>query len=174
MLQIVSPREPFDAIKSGPRRTRACRQGVYKMTVRALLLITLSALANAETHGIVAERYYRTFSHQNPVLKRINPGDVVVTKTVDSSGRDDKGVQRHPESGNPLTGPFYIEGAEPGDAILVRFQKMRLNRNYGYSAYRLGLYALTPDYVEHLFPATYTPDIVRKGSSKLVRWGMYL
>ena len=46
---------------------------------------------------------------------------------------DEKSVERHPDPGNPLTGPFYIEGAQPGDEIRVRFQKMRLNRNWGYS-----------------------------------------
>jgi amidase len=129
-----------------------------------LLVSIFAVAAHAETHELIATTYYRTFSHQNKVLKRIKPGDVVITKTIDSAGKDYQDVQRHPESGNPLTGPFYIEGAEPGDAILVRFQKMRLNRNYGYSGYRLGLYALTPDYVEHLFPAN------SQGSSNRVRW----
>ena len=72
---------------------------------------------------------------------------LTAAKTLDSGGQDDKDVRRHPEPGNPLTGPFYIEGAEPNDAILVRFRKVRLNRNWGYSGGRLGLYALTPDYV---------------------------
>jgi amidase len=53
---------------------------------------------------------------------RIQPGDLVVTKTVDSGGRDFAGVVRHPEPGNPLTGPFFI-GAMPGDAIFVHFRK---------------------------------------------------
>jgi len=143
--------------------------------MRKLLLAAIFVLAaNAETHKIVADRYYRTFSHQNAVLKRIKPGDVVVTKTLDSGGQDDKDVKRHPESGNPLTGAFYIEGAEPGDAIRVTFQKMRLNRNWGYSSLRLGLFALTPEYVEHLFSPNFKPDVVRKGSSTLVRWELDL
>ena len=143
--------------------------------MRKLLLAAIFVLAaNAETHKIVADRYYRTFSHQNAVLKRIKPGDVVVTKTLDSGGHDDKDVKRHPESGNPRTGAFYIEGAEPGDAIRVTFQKMRLNRNWGYSSLRLGLFALTPEYVEHLFSPNFKPDVVRKGSSTLVRWELDL
>jgi amidase len=139
-----------------------------------VLAAAVALEAHAETHEIVATKYYRTFSHQNAVLKRIKPGDIVITKTIDSGGQDYQDVKRHADPGNPLTGPFYIEGAEPGDAILVRFQKMRLNRNWGYSSYRLGLYALTPDYVEHLFPSTYKPDIVRKGSANLVRWDLDL
>jgi amidase len=144
------------------------------MRMRVLLLITFTTLAYAETHRVVADRYYRTFSRQHPVLKRINPGDVVVTKTIDSGGQDDKDVQRHPESGNPLTGPFYIEGAQPGDAIRVRFLKVRLNRNWGYSSNRLGLFSLTPEYVEHLYPSNFKPDLVRKGRSGLVRWDLDL
>ena len=140
------------------------------MIMRLVFFIALCTLAQAETHRIVADRYYRTFSHQNPVLKRIQPGDVVVTKTLDAGGQDDKDVQRHPDPGNPLTGPFYIEGAQPGDAIRVRFQKMRLNRNWGYSGFRLGVFALNPEYVENLYSANYKPDLVRKGRSNYVRW----
>ena len=41
-----------------------------------------------------------------------------VTKTVREcyEVRDGK---RGGERGNPLTGPFYVEGAEPGDALVV-------------------------------------------------------
>jgi hypothetical protein len=30
--------------------------------------------------------------------------------------------------GNPQTGPFYVEGAMPGDVLVVRIKKLRLNR----------------------------------------------
>jgi len=120
--------------------------------------------------SIVPDRYYRTFSHTNPVLRRIKPGDVVATQTLDSSGRDLHGDVRHPESGNPLTGPFFIEGAEPGDAILVRLRRVRLNRDWGYSGYRLGVYSLLPEFIEHLYPANYKPDVAIPGRSNLVRW----
>jgi len=107
----------------------------------SLALLLPVALA-AETHQVAAKVYYRTFSRAHPVLKRVKPGDVVATKTVDSSGRDENGELRHPEPGNPLTGPFYVEGAQPGDALRVLFRKVRLNRNWGYSGvfvYRVGL-----------------------------------
>ncbi|HXB69756.1 MAG TPA: acetamidase/formamidase family protein [Candidatus Acidoferrales bacterium] len=122
------------------------------MPARALFLSSLLPfLLAAETHQVAAQKYYHTFSHEHPVLQRIKTGDLVVTKTVDSGGKDEKGADRS-EGGNPLTGPFYVEGAEPGDAILVRFQKMRLNRNWGTSSYRLGLFSVTPEYVEKIFP----------------------
>ena len=91
----------------------------------------------AETHTVYAERYYSSFHNRHAVLKRIRPGDTVITRTLDAGGQDEKGARKG-EPGNPQTGPFYIEGAEPGDAIAVRFDRMRLNRNWGWSGYRLG------------------------------------
>jgi len=123
---------------------------------------------------IVPETYYRTFSHTNPVLRHISPLDVVSTQTLDSSGRDFHGDVRHPESGNPLTGPFFIDGAEPGDAILVHLRRVRLNRNWGYSGYRLGVYSLLPEFIEGLYPNTYKRDAAIAGRSNLVRWDLDL
>ena len=123
----------------------------------------------AETVQLIPQTYYRTFGHTNPVLKRIRPGDVVITKTLDAGGQDYKNEQRS-ESGNPLTGPFFIEGAEPGDSVVVTLRRVRLNRNWGYSAYRLGLYSLMPDYVESIYSNHYKKDLVRKGSDTQVPW----
>src|SRR6266542_4434769 len=89
--------------------------------------VFLPAALAGETRQVVAKQYYRTFSHTNPVLMRIKAGDVVVTKTLDAAGKDFTGETRA-ERGNPLTGPFYIEGAEPGDGIAVFLRKVRLNR----------------------------------------------
>src|SRR2546430_14713343 len=115
---------------------------------RSILFAVLAAMPlMAETHQLVADHYYRTFSHTNPVLKRIKPGDVVITKTLDSGGQDFQGKHMS-EAGNPLTGPFYVEGAEADDALLVKLRKVRVNRNWGYTAYRLGLVSLTPDAIE--------------------------
>ncbi len=62
----------------------------------------------------------------------LRSGDTVITRTWDSGGADWKGVKhiehpyKYPESGNPLMGPFYIEGADYGDTIGVRLDKVRL------------------------------------------------
>jgi hypothetical protein len=67
----------------------------------------------------------------------------VITRTWDSGGRDHKDVWHikhpyvYPESGNPLMGPFYVEGAEHGDALEVHLDKLRLNRAHGYTSYHL-------------------------------------
>jgi acetamidase/formamidase len=139
--------------------------------------ILLSALASvsfavpllSQTRQILSDHYYRTFSHTNAVLQRIKPGEVITTKTLDSGGVDDRGEQRA-EAGNPLTGPFYIEGAEQGDAIFVKLRRVRLNRNWGSTAYRLGLFSLSPDYIETTYPNHYKADVVRKGRDNLLPW----
>ncbi len=126
-----------------------------------------------KTHKVIATTYYRTFSRLYPVLQRMQPGDTVVTKCVDSGGQDDQGVRRS-EPGNPLTGPFYIEGAEPGDALAVHFSKVRCNRNWGYTSYRLGLVALTPETIETLYSDRYKADLMRPGRANLVPWDIDL
>ncbi len=135
----------------------------------ATLFAAGASVSADELTSVVATTYYRTFSHAHPVLKRIKPGEVVATKTVDSAGLDEKDVKRS-EPFNPLTGPFFVEGAEPGDALVVRLKKVRLNRDWGWSAYRLGLFSLTPDVVEHIYPNDIHPDLVIKGRSTLVPW----
>ena len=145
--------------------------GLYSASMgRVYLLVFSAAILAAQTQPLVPAVYYRTFSHTHPVLKRIRPGEVVATQTVDSSGRDLHGDVRHSEPGNPLTGPFYIEGAEPGDGILVHLRKVRLNRDWGYSGFRLGLYALDPEAVEGIYSDNTRPDGVIRGRSNLVRW----
>ena len=143
------------------------------MRPRLLLAILSAVPLLAETHQLIPDHYYRTFAHTNPVLRRIKPGDVVITKTLDSSGQDFRGEQRA-ESSNPLTGPFYIEGAEAGDALIVKLRKVRLNRNSGYTAYRLGLFSITPEYAETIYPNHYKPDLVRKGRDNVVPWDIDL
>ena len=63
-----------------------------------------------------------------PVLT-IRPGDTINTETIDAGGQDKKGIKRqHP--GNPLTGPFFVEGAKPGDLLAVNLTRVTLNRDY--------------------------------------------
>ena len=141
-----------------------------------VLVIALSAAPSdpaAQTRPLVPQTYYNTFSRAHPVLARIRAGESVSTKTLDASGRDDKGMVRAGPP-NPLTGPFYVEGAEPGDALVVRFTRVRMNRNWGWSNYRLGLYSLTPESIEGLYPNRYKPGEIIKERVSVVPWDLDL
>jgi acetamidase/formamidase len=122
---------------------------------------------------VIATNYYRTFSRSHPVLARIKPDERISTKTLDSGGQDMDGKHRS-EPGNPLTGPFYVEGAAPGDSISVHLHKVRLNRDWGYTSIRLGLVSLTPELVENVYSSEYKPDLVRKGRADILPWDIDL
>ena len=95
------------------------------------------------THRFTPERFYNTFSFAHPPALRIRPGDRVVTKTIDARGVDWNGKQVG-QGPNPQTGPFYIEGAEPGDAIVVTIERIETNRPTGFSLSLLAPYAVDP------------------------------
>jgi acetamidase/formamidase len=95
------------------------------------------------THTFVPDRFYNTFSFAHPPALRIRPGERVITKTADASGVDWNGKQV--ASGpNPQTGPFYVEGAEPGDMLVVSIEKIEINRATAYSSSLLAPYAVDP------------------------------
>jgi acetamidase/formamidase len=66
--------------------------------------------------------------HRAPVLT-IWPGDSVRTRTIDSGGIDAHDVTRA-LYGNPQTGPFYVDGAAPGDTLVVHVVRLHPNRDY--------------------------------------------
>lgn len=100
------------------------------------------------THHFAPTHYYTTIGSHEPVL-RIQPGDTVLTTTVDARGQDSN-AQQITAPGNPMTGPFYIEGAEPGDTLVVRLDKLTPNRTYGWTARMLAANVVDPGYVPSL------------------------
>lgn len=123
----------------------------------ALLCLCGSALSQtAATQPVAASSHSYTFEPTQfehffsgsirPVL-HISPGDTVKTWSVDAGGTDPKGVHRT-TGGNPLTGPFYVEGAVSGDTLIVHFNRIRLNRDTAISSPLIVDKALDPDYVK--------------------------
>jgi amidase len=89
--------------------------------------------------------FHRVLSADVPPVLRIWPGDTVRTKSIDAGGQDDKSVYRV-MGGNPLTGPFYVEGAMPGDVLAITIKRLRMNRDWAMSDSALVGPALTADY----------------------------
>jgi acetamidase/formamidase len=71
-----------------------------------------------------------TFAVRQPVL-RIRPGDVVETETFSRPGDYYDPNKAGPWPGE--VGPFFIEGAEPGDTLLVTIVKLTPNRDIAIS-----------------------------------------
>jgi amidase len=87
--------------------------------------------------------YYNTYSEAHPPQFRIKPGETIFTRTIDSSGFDENHVRKF-SSGIGLTGPFYVEGAEPGDMLVVHLNKVETNRDTGFSGNLLAPYTTEP------------------------------
>ena len=100
------------------------------------------------THHFQPDHYFTTMGSHEPVLQ-IAPGDTVVTTTVDAAGRDANNKSVTPR-GNPMTGPFYIEGTEPGYTLVVHLDGVRPNRPQGWSSAMLAPNVVDPSYVPQL------------------------
>lgn len=100
------------------------------------------------THHFIPERYYTAIGAYEAVLT-LRTGDTVITTTVDAHGLDADARQAAP-SGNPMTGPFFVDGAEPGDTLAVHLNRITPNRRYGWSRTMLAPNVVEPEYVAEL------------------------
>jgi acetamidase/formamidase len=88
-----------------------------------------------------------TFGGAAPA-RRIKPGTRIVSWTEDcydgavtKPGQIPSRVQT-PGHDNPQTGPFFVEGAEPGDTLAIHIDKLEPARDYGISSSFPGFGAL--------------------------------
>src|SRR4029450_7238951 len=109
----------------------------------ALGMAAAPTASSAETVRYVPTAFYNTYSAGHPPAVHVKPGDRVVTKTIDAAGVDWNG-KTGGVGPNPQTGPFLVDGAEPGDILVVTFEKIETNRAMAYSGSLLAPYAVTP------------------------------
>lgn len=100
------------------------------------------------THHFTPTRYYTTMCTTEPALV-IADGDNVVTTCVDAAGVDAHDVQVTPR-GNPMTGPFFVQGAEPGDTLAVDLLRITPSRRSGWSRAALAPNVVDPEFVPAL------------------------
>ena len=90
-------------------------------------------------------------------VARLKSGDILETNTVDAFGNaiQKPGDQLSLVKGdNPLTGPFYVEGAQPGDTLAVKILDIQVDGNQGVGAFASGFGALNEtNYTPMLHPA---------------------
>src|SRR6201993_3732348 len=110
-----------------------------------------SALA-AEVRYDPGDKVYFTYCYAHPPAAHIKPGDTVITSTRDASNDafsvTDKTLAPKIDltKVNPQTGPFYVEGAEPGDTLVVHIDSIELNRDWGWGGSIPYFGALAPEY----------------------------
>ena len=144
--------------------------------VKALLLVVLFAGAPAcqraevsedvkrsgQLHEFTPNVFHNAFAATTVPVLRVSSGDSIHLTTIDAAGTDEKGVRRA-DAGNPQTGPFYIDGAEPGDTVAIYITRLRLNRDWAISTDTLSNLAITPALAARM-----------NGRGQLVRWRLDL
>src|SRR5216683_1612033 len=86
-----------------------------------------------------------TFASSYAPVARLKSGDILETNTVDCFGNAIKkpgDTLSMAPGDNPLTGPFYIEGAEPGDTLAVKILEIEVDGNQGIGALAPGFGAI--------------------------------
>jgi acetamidase/formamidase/creatinine amidohydrolase/Fe(II)-dependent formamide hydrolase-like protein len=108
--------------------------------LRALYgLLLVASAASAETHRLKPTVGYPTFAVRPPVLT-VKPGDVVESESLWGEWYEKAGGKWPGE-----VGPIAIEGAEPGDTLVVEILKVRPNRDTAVSTQGGRFGALVPD-----------------------------
>lgn len=131
-------------------------------------LLVLAGPAAAETFDLPATPATVAWGNYDPAhapALKIRSGDTVVVHTLltnSPQGLERNGVppdqveaalravyagvtDRGP-GGHILTGPIFIEGAEPGDTLEIRILKIEIAIPYAYNGFRYGAGILTDDY----------------------------
>ncbi len=116
-------------------------------TTAAALVLGLStpALAQNVVHYEPKQADLKyTFGVARPVAT-VKRGDIIDTRTFDCFGN---AIQKPGDTlakvngDNPLTGPFFVQGAEPGDTLVVKILELTIDSNQGIGALAPGFGAL--------------------------------
>ena len=112
-----------------------------------LLAIAAPVAAQNVVHYEPTEKDLKyVFGVATPVA-RVKPGEIIDTSAFDCFGN---AIQKPGDTlakvkgDNPLTGPFFIEGAEPGDTLAVKILELSVTSNQGVGALAPGFGALNP------------------------------
>jgi acetamidase/formamidase len=112
----------------------------------AIAALTAGSPVRSETHRFEPTQFHNTFSFDHSPVMHIKPGDRVITKTIDARGYDAQNNQVG-VGPNPQTGPFYVEGAEAGDTLVIRLEKIEPNRATAWSSSVLAPYTADPGFL---------------------------
>ena len=117
------------------------------------LILPLSTLAQTPSAASKAEvvNYHATIENVKyvfgvaPPVARLRPGNILDANSLDCFGN---ALQKPGDTfalvkgDNPLTGPFYIEGAEPGDTLVVHILDLQVDGKQGVGTFSPGFGAI--------------------------------
>jgi amidase len=120
----------------------------------SILLMTAAATLAAQTpsdekadiakfHATIDNVKY-VFGVASPVA-HLKPGNILDANSLDCFGnalQKPGDTMAMVKGDNPLTGPFYIEGAEPGDTLVVKILDLQVDGNQGVGTFSPGFGAV--------------------------------
>jgi amidase len=129
------------------------------------LLLPFSTIAQTPSSASKSEvvQYHATIDNVKyvysvaPAVARLRPGNILEANSLDCFGNAIKkpgDTQALVKGDNPLTGPFFIEGAEPGDTLVIHILDLQVDGDQGLGAFAPGFGALNEtNYTPMLHPA---------------------
>lgn len=112
--------------------------------MHALWLVAFLLLQNTVRYTGTIQNVKYVYGVAEPVA-RVKPGDIIETNTLDAFGNVIKkrgDTLSMVKGDNPLTGPFYIEGAQPGDTLAVKILDLKIDSTQGVGSLGEGFGAL--------------------------------
>jgi len=97
------------------------------------------------TFRATTENVKAVFGPADPVAP-LHPGEILDTNTLDCFGgaiTSPSDTLSKVKADNPLTGPFYVEGAQPGDTLVIKFVELTVDSDRGIGALGPGFGALS-------------------------------
>jgi amidase len=128
------------------------------MIARLLTLILLAGSIKAQNvvhYTTTTQNVKYLFASADPVA-RLHSGDILDTNTLDCFGnvlKKSGDTLSMVKGDNPLAGPFYVDGAEPGDTLAVKILDLQVDGDTGVGAFSFGFGALNEtNYTPMLHP----------------------
>src|SRR5579863_10107766 len=128
------------------KNLRSFREAILIARVLAVLVMLGSALGqgavgqNVVHYTTTNDNVKYLFATAEPVA-RLKSGDILDTNTLDCFGNGLKkpgDTLSMAKGDNPLAGPFYVEGAEPGDTLAVKILDLQVDGDMGVGAFSPG------------------------------------
>jgi len=119
----------------------------------AALVVPISLTAQAQPGASKPDvvQYHATLDNVKyvfgvaPPVAHLHPGNILEANSLDCFGNAIKkpgDTLALTKGDNPLTGPFFIDGAEPGDTLAIHILDLQVDGNQGIGAFAPGFGAL--------------------------------
>ena len=110
------------------------------------------------THRFTPATFHNVLGTLPPAFG-VADGDTVNTETIDAHGHDKDRVRRA-AGPNPMNGPIFVEGAEPGDALRVDIVRMTPISASGFTSSVVAANVVDPQAARELPPREYATWLI--------------